>query len=179
MAWLQAFVILGSLGLVVLVLSLLLSDAVDGVLDLPGDLTLPALAAGLAAFGLGGALALGPLGLLLALVVGTAAAGTVGVAATAATRSILGRDQPPVRSSDLYGVFGTVVTRIPDGGYGEVVVPQGGSRVKLAAKAGQALASGTSVYVTEVLSATSVVVAPSTPTLETRPNLETRPGQED
>lgn len=160
------FVVVGSAGLVVLLLSVLLADAVDGVLDLPGDLTLPALGAGTAAFGFGGALALAPFGTYVAVLLGLVAATAVGTATAFATRALLGSTLAPVRSSDLYGVFGTVVTRIPAGGYGEVRVPQAGSLVKLSAKAAQPLAAGTAVYVTEVLSATSVVVTPTTPHLE-------------
>lgn len=162
-----AFVLVGSVGLLVLLLSVVLADAVDGVLDLPGDLTLPALGAGTAAFGFGGALVLRSTGTLLAVLAGAVAAVVVGTAAALATRALIGGDQAPVRSADLYGVFGTVVTRIPARGYGEVSVPQGGSLVKLSAKAEQPLPAGTPVYVTEVLSATSVVVTPTTPHLET------------
>ena len=43
-------------------------------------------------------------------------------------------------------------------GLGEVVLPQAGTRVKLAARSCEPIPSGTPVYVTEVLSSTSVAV---------------------
>lgn len=82
----------------------------------------------------------------------------LGAAALCLTRALIGGASGAVRSSDLVGVFGTVVTRIPTGGLGEIVLPQAGSRVKLAARSHEPVPAGTPVYVTEVLSATSVAV---------------------
>lgn len=147
------FLIVGGVGLLLLVGGLLLGDVLD-----PGDGLTPAIGAGLGAFGVGGALLLGPLGALLAAAGGAVAAVALGVAAYALTRALIGRDSPPVRTTDLIGVFGTVVTRIPAEGLGEVVLPQAGTRVKLAARSYEPVPSGTPVYVTEVLSSTSVTV---------------------
>jgi hypothetical protein len=91
-------------------------------------------------------------------VVGLGGAVVIGTAAFFLTRAVIGAPAAPVRTSDLLGVFGTVVTRIPVDGLGEVVLPQAGSRVKLAARSHEPVPSGTPVYVVEVLSATSVVV---------------------
>jgi len=147
------FLIAGGLGALLLVSGLVLGDVLA-----PGDGLTPAIGAGLGAFGIGGALLLGPLGALLAVVGGALGALAVGAVAYALTRALIGRDSPPVRTSDLVGVFGTVVTRIPAEGLGEVVLPQAGSRVKLSARSYEPIPSGTPVYVTEVLSSTSVAV---------------------
>jgi hypothetical protein len=154
------FLVVGGVGLVLLLSGLLFGDLFDGLLDAfdGGTGLTPALGAALAAFGFGAALVTGSLGLVLAALVGLGIAGVVGTAAFFLTRAVLGPPAAPVRSTDLLGVFGTVVTRIPPDGLGEVVLPQAGSRVKLAARSHEPVSSGTPVYVVEVLSATSVVV---------------------
>jgi hypothetical protein len=58
-------------------------------------------------------------------------------------------------------VFGTVVSSIPDNGFGQVRLPVAGSSVQLSARADEPLDAGTSVYVCEVLSGTAVVVTRS------------------
>lgn len=154
------FLVVGGLGLVLLLSGLLLGDLLDGLLEAVdgGTGLTPALGAALAAFGFGGALLVGSLGAGPAALAGFGIAAVVGTAAFFVTRALLGGPAAPVRSSDLVGVFGTVVTRIPADGLGEVVVPQAGSRVKLAARSHEPVPSGVPVYVVEVLSATSVVV---------------------
>jgi membrane protein implicated in regulation of membrane protease activity len=154
------FLVVGTVGLVLLLGGLLFGDVLDGVLDSfdGGSGLTPALGAALAAFGFGSALLTGSLGTGLAALAGLGGATVVGTAAFFLTRALIGPPAAPVRSEDLLGVFGTVVTRIPLSGLGEVVVPQAGSRVKLAARSDEAVPSGTPVYVVEVLSATSVVV---------------------
>lgn len=154
------FLVVGGLGVLLLVGGLLFGDAHAGVLDSldMGTGLTPALGAALGAFGFGGALLLGPFGLTLAVLGGLAGALALGVAAYGITRALIGADSPPVRTADLVGVFGTVVTRIPGGGLGEIVLPQAGSRVKLAARSHEPVPAGTAVYVTEVLSSTSVAV---------------------
>jgi hypothetical protein len=154
------FLIVGGLGLLMLLAGLLLGDLVDGGLDAlgVGDGVVPALGAALAAFGLFGGLLVGPAGMTLAVLGGLAGAAVLGLVALRLARVLIGGDAPAVRTTDLLGVFGTVVTRIPPGGLGEVVLPQAGSRVKLSARSSGPVPAGTPVYVTEVLSATSVVV---------------------
>lgn len=154
------FWVVGGIGLVLLLSGLLLGDLLDGLLEAVdgGSGLTPALGAALAAFGFGGALLTGSLGVGLAALAGLGGALVVGIAAFFLTRAVIGTPAAPVRSSDLLGVFGTVVTRIPADGLGEVVLPQAGSRVKLAARSHEPVPSGVPVYVVEVLSATSVVV---------------------
>ncbi len=162
------FLLVGGLGVLMLVGGLIFGELLDGVFHGPAEGLFGALApdaglsaaigAGLGAFGFIGALLLGPFGLLLAVLGGGVAALALGIAAISLTRLLLGAPPPPVRSGDLLGVFGTVVTPIPAVGLGEVVLPQAGSRVKLAARSHEPVPTGTSVYVVEVLSATSVAV---------------------
>lgn len=162
------FLLLGGLGVLLLVAGIVFGELLDGVLDGAAEGLLGALApdaglsaavgAGLGAFGFVGALLLGPFGTLLAVLGGGVAALALAVAALALTRTLLGAPTPPVRAADLVGVFGTVVTPIPASGLGEVVLPQAGSRVKLAARSHEPVPTGTPVYVVEVLSATAVAV---------------------
>jgi len=153
------FLLVGGFGLVLLLGGLLLGDllSLDGLVDL-GPITTPAVGAALAAFGFGGALALASVGVVLATVLGALAAVLLGAAAVLATQALLGSPTEPVRTAALLGVFGTVVTRIPEGGLGEVVMPLAGTRAKFAARSHEPVPAGTPVYVVEVLSETSVVV---------------------
>jgi membrane protein implicated in regulation of membrane protease activity len=65
-----------------------------------------------------------------------------------------------VRTADLVGKTGTVVTAIPAAGYGEVAVHHHGQRMKLNARAATPVAAGVAVVVTEVTSPSSVHVEP-------------------
>ena len=152
--------VVGALGVVLLLGGLLVGDALDGALDAfdAGPGVTAAVGAALAALGFGGALLAGPFGLLVGTLGGAVLALAVGTASYLLVRALLGGDAEPVRTGTLVGVFGTVVTRIPAGGLGEVVLPLAGSRVKLAARSHEPVPAGTPVYVVEVPSATSVVV---------------------
>lgn len=154
------FLVVGGLGLVLLLAGLLVDHGLDSVTDALGlgNGVTPALGAALAAFGLFGGLLVEPVGVTLAVLGGLAGAVVLGAAALYLARALIGGDSGSVRSADLVGVFGTVITRIPAGGLGEVVLPQAGSRVKLAARSHEPVPAGVPVYVTEVLSATSVAV---------------------
>jgi hypothetical protein len=165
----SVFIVVGVVGLVLLLVSLLLGDVLDGVfdaldLDTGGYLSGPAIGAFLAAFGFGAAVisyntdwgtggsALGGLG------VGAVIGGVVGLA----TRSLINMPtDAPVRAADLVGANATVVTRIPEKGFGEVTLVYAGQFMKLAARADGSLGEGTPVVVTSVLSSTSVVVMPT------------------
>lgn len=169
------FLSLAVVGGVLLLGGLLLGGHLDGHLEalsgaLPETpLTTPALGAALSAFGVAGALATSSgAGAAPAAGAGLLAAVVVAVAAAWLTRIVIGAETPPVRTPDLLGRFGTVVTRVPPGGLGEVSLAVGGARVKLAARTCRPTATGldpplpagTRVYVLAALSATCVVVAP-------------------
>jgi membrane protein implicated in regulation of membrane protease activity len=157
--------VVGTLGAVLLLGGLLFSDAVDGALDSAFDaldagpgLT-AAVGATLTAVGFGGALLASPFGLLVGTVLGLVIGAGVGVTTLLLVRLALGgRPDPVASSADMIGVFGTVVSRIPAGGFGQVALPVGGSRVHVSARSEEPLDAGTPVYVSEVLSGTAVVV---------------------
>ena len=88
---------------------------------------------------------------------GVVVGGLVGYATARLRR---GGDEATVRSADLPGQPGTVISAIPEGGLGEVSIVVAGHITKLNARAATALPSGTPVTVTAVLSATSVMVQP-------------------
>lgn len=159
MTW---FLVIGGIGVVLLLVSLVGGDLLDGI-DLGGDLFSGAALAGfLGAFGFAGALAAGAtddtgVGIVVGLVAGVVVGGLVGYATARLRR---GGDESTVRSADLAGQHGTVISAIPEGGLGEVSVVVAGHITKLNARAATALPSGTPVTVSAVLSATSVMVQP-------------------
>ncbi|MCT2541777.1 MULTISPECIES: hypothetical protein [Streptomyces] len=163
------FLGLGIAGIVLLVLSLIFDGVLEGlfggVLDglFDGLLSLPVIAGFLSMLGFGGAIVLGTTG--AGTVVATAAGVLAGLVAAWLTwkfsRALM-RDQTSVtpRSDDLVGTSGSVVTAIPAGGYGEVLLQLGGQPVKLAAKSAEPVARGTEIWVESALSSTSVAVRP-------------------
>jgi hypothetical protein len=163
------FIVIGIVGVALLLVSLVLGDLVDGITDLldfdaGGYLSGPAIGAFLGAFGFGAALIdyntdLGTGGSALGgVAIGLAVGGVVGVV----TKSLMDMPTDPTpRSADLVGAKATVVTRIPEQGFGEVTLVQAGHFMKLAARADGTVREGTPVVVTAVLSSTSVTVSPS------------------
>ncbi|MEU7701594.1 hypothetical protein ACF064_25855 [Streptomyces sp. NPDC015492] len=161
MGW---FLGLGIAGLVVLALSLVFDgvlEAVGGGLD--GLLSLPVIAGFVSALGFTGALATGAAGAgaVVATLTGIAAGTLAGGATWWFSRALL-RDggAPAPRGEDLRGTAGAVVTAIPAGGYGEVLLHLAGQPVKYAAKAAAPVGRGAEVWVESVLSPTAVTVRP-------------------
>lgn len=161
----EAFVVVGGLGVGLVVLTLVFGDLLDGLFegfDLAGGiLSTPVLGGFLAAFGLAGALTVGALGATLAALAGIGAGIAFGAAAFGFTRSVMRMptDATP-RTQDLVGRRGTVLSPVPDGGYGQVRVPHLGQQLQLSAKASEPLPAGLDVIVVEVLSSSAVLVAP-------------------
>ena len=159
-----AFLVIGGVGAVLLLISLVVGDALDGAFDaVGGDLLSGAALAGfLGAFGFAGALAYELSGsVAIAVGVGIAVGLAIGAAAgwvSARLRS--GGDESNVRTPELLGRSGTVINAIPSDGYGEVSVVAAGHITKLNARAVAPIAPGTPVVITGVLSATSVSVEP-------------------
>jgi membrane-bound ClpP family serine protease len=155
------FLVLGGLGVALLVLSLLGAE----LFDLDTLVPVEALAAGLAAFGFGAAIAAAaldarsPAPLLAAAGIGLLAAIPAGVLALRLVRAAqrMQTDATPNRD-DLTGALGVVVTPIPVNGYGEVRVSLGGQPVKLNATASDPIPLGAQVFVITAPSETSVVV---------------------
>ena len=159
------YLVLGVVGLVLISVSLLVGDLLDGVLDgLGADWFSTEVVGGfVSALGFGGAIAVqagapGPLSLLVGLVVGTA----FGAAAAWLTRLVRGgaTDGAP-RTSDVVGHEGVVISAIPgSGSYGTVQVRLGGHTLRFNAAADLELEAGARVHVTQVLSPTAVSVSP-------------------
>jgi membrane protein implicated in regulation of membrane protease activity len=94
--------------------------------------------------------------IVVGLAVGVLIGAAVGYGSAALTR---GGDESNVCSSDLAGRSATVVTAIPEDGYGEVSFTVVGHLSKLNARCPGGLPAGTPVTITSVLSPTSVAVA--------------------
>ncbi|HEX7168013.1 MAG TPA: NfeD family protein [Acidimicrobiales bacterium] len=164
MTW---FLVVGGLGLLIVLASLVLEDVFEGLFDAldidsgAGVFSTPVIGSFLAAFGFGGALVLGSTtaGPAVAAGAGMAAGITMGAIALAITRALMRMaTDEPFRLGDLVGKQARVVTPIPPSGYGEVVVSHLGQQMKLNARAERPIARGTDVVVLAVQSASSVVV---------------------
>jgi membrane protein implicated in regulation of membrane protease activity len=163
------FLVLGVVGLVLLLVSLVLGDVFDGIFDaLPSDVFSSAVIGGfVSAFGFGAALSQGlgastPLAVVVGVVVGAAFAWFAGWL----TRVVRGGgSDATVTTEDTVGRDAKVVTGIPQGGFGVVRVQVGGHSLQLNARADTPVEPGTEVYVTAVLSPTAVAVAPVHPEL--------------
>ncbi|MCX5296893.1 hypothetical protein OG898_10370 [Streptomyces sp. NBC_00193] len=163
------FLGLGIAGIVLLVASLVLDGVLEGVFDgaldglFDGWLSLPVVAGFVSMLGFTGAIVLGStgLGLGVATAVGALAGAGAGWATYRMSRALLrDRSGEAPRHGDLVGSTGTVVTDIPSGGYGEVLLRLAGQPVKYAATADGPLARGAEVWVTAAPSPTSVAVRP-------------------
>ena len=164
------FVVIGGVGVALVVISLLFGDLLDGVFEFAhfelsdGLFSTPVIGAFLAAFGFGAALLSGPVQLSPAWATagGLAAGVTLGGATLGLVRALMNMPTDPTpRTSDLVGSLGTVVTRIPADGLGEIAVTAAGQRLKLNARADGPVPAGTTVVVVNVTSSTSVIVAES------------------
>lgn len=172
------FLIIGIVGLVLLAVSLAIGDLFEGLLSgleaLSGDVFSSAvIGAFVSAFGFGGAIAQG-LGapMLITLPAGVVGGVVFGWFALWLTRLVRdgGSDSTPT-AEDAIGRGGTVLTAIPQDGFGVVQVLLGGHTVRLNAKADAPIEPGAEVHVTSVLSPTAVAVAPVWPADRTLPPL--------
>lgn len=157
------FLLIGAVGIALLLMSLVVGDLLDGLFDFGGDLFSGAAMAGfLGAFGFCGALAYDSSdNMLLSIAVGLVAGLIVGAGAGWISWKLKqGGDESNVRTGDLTGASGTVISAIPDDGYGEVSIVVSGHITKLNARAGAALSAGTPITITAILSATAVLVEP-------------------
>ncbi|MCV2396066.1 hypothetical protein OEB99_17270 [Actinotalea sp. M2MS4P-6] len=158
--------VIGGVGIVLLLISLLVGDFLDGVLEGVGPDALSGLAVAgfLSAFGFVGALTLDAgASSGIAILAGLGAGAVVGTGVgVASVRLMRGGDESNVRTSGLVGLAGTVVEAVPDAGYGMVSVVAAGHITRLNARAAEPLPSGTAVVVTTVLSPTAVMVARQT-----------------
>ncbi len=160
----MTFLVIGLIGLLVLGISLVAGDLLDGALDaLAGDVFSSAvLGAFVAATGFGGAAAqaAGAPG-LVAVPIGLVVGVVFGWFAVWLTRLIKdGGSDATLTTDDTIGRDGRVVTSIPEDGFGVVQILVGGHTMRLNARADLPLEPGTAVHVTSVLSPTAVTVAP-------------------
>ncbi|AZS84606.1 hypothetical protein ACIQKE_33755 [Streptomyces griseoviridis] len=166
MTW---FLGLGIAGVVLLALSVVLDGLLEGFFDglldgmFDGLLSLPVISGFISMLGFSGAIVLGTTGLgtLGAVAVGVPAGAAAGWAAYRLSRALIDDSSGAAPSgADLIGVAGSVVTAIPAGGYGEVLVRLAGQPVKFAARSESPVARGTEIWVDRTLSHTAVSVRP-------------------
>ncbi len=160
------FLIIGGVGIALLLISLLVGEHVDGVVDSLGGgdwFSGSSLAAFIGAFGFGGAIVLDQTGTMLwavlgGLVIGALVGAMIGYLFLRLRRS---QEGGAPTTSDLVERSGVVITDIPADGMGEIRILQAGHMTKLYARAPEPLRAGTRVTVTDVISATSVKVIPT------------------
>lgn len=159
-----AFLIIGAVGVVLVVVALLIGDVLDGVFHLDAldsDLfSLSSLAAFVGAFGFGGALGMALIdhagfAVVIGLVVGALAAWL----AIRLTKMLKSDDSAvSFRSDSMIGHSGRVVTAIPADGYGEISLSVAGHVRKFSAKSALPVEAGAEVWVSGILSPTAVEV---------------------
>lgn len=156
------FLVLGLVGLLVLAVSLVAGDMLEGAFDaLEADWISTAVVGGfISAFGFGGAAADGA-GLPWPVAVAIGAGAGVLVAWFAGWLTALVKDGPSdgtVSITDSVGQTAQVITAIPGEGYGVVRVVVGGHTLQVNASANLPIEAGTRVNVTGVISPTAVSV---------------------
>ena len=167
-----AFLAIGAVGLLVLVLALVVGEVGDlGHGDGDGPFSLPAIAAFVGGIGFGGAAVTalvpelpGAVTVLLAVLGGLLVA--LPLAAGAIRLSSALRDmptEPTLTSARLIGAQGVVVSGVPAGGLGEVRLSVAGQQLKYHARSEVALPAGTPVYVVDTPTDTSVEVVSTAP----------------
>lgn len=163
------FLIVGAVGLVLVLVALAVGDLLDGLLHLDalgGDLfSVSSVAAFLGAFGFGGALGLALFHHTLpAVAVGIVIGSLATWLAVKLTKTLKSDDSAAsFNSSTMIGHAGSVITDIPEDGYGEVRLNVAGHVRKLNARSAAAIPSGSEVWVSAILSPTAVEVVPVSP----------------
>lgn len=158
------FLVVGAVGVVLLLVALVVGDVLDGALEglSAGFFSTEALSGFLGALGFGGAIALETTGSTsIAVVVGLVLGVLLGWLAARASRFLHGDGEgDTVRTSDMLERIGSVVSAIPEGGFGVVSLSVGGHITRLNARSSVAVPAGTQVSVTQVISPTAVQVEP-------------------
>ncbi|SJN09243.1 SC66T3.19c, hypothetical protein, len: 169 aa; unknown function, weakly similar to TR:O32077 (EMBL:Z99119), YuaF, Bacillus subtilis hypothetical protein (174 aa), fasta scores; opt: 142 z-score: 164.3 E(): 0.08, 28.0% identity in 161 aa overlap. Contains 5x (V/L)(F/L)(D/E)G repeats near the N-terminus [Leucobacter sp. 7(1)] len=158
------FLLIGIIGAVLLLLSLVLDGIFDAFDFGDGPLSLTTIAAFTAIFGFTAFASVGAgMATPVAAVVGALAGLVGGLAAWWLTRLIRGAESTTALSGDdLVGSTGSVVLAIPAAGLGEVALTRHGERVSLSASAADPIPRGTAVRIVQVITSTSVRVEPIT-----------------
>lgn len=158
------FLIIGSVGVVLVVVALLIGDVLDGVFHLDAldsDLfSLSSVAAFVGAFGFGGALGLALIDHIgFAVVVGLVVGALAAWLAIRLTKALKSDDSAvSFRSDSMIGHSGRVVTAIPADGYGEISLSVAGHVRKFSAKSALPVEAGAEVWISGILSPTAVEV---------------------
>lgn len=160
------FLVIGAVGIVMLLVSLIVGEHVHGIFDALGGgdwFTGSSLAAFLGALGFGGAIVQELTGSTVLAVVGGILLGVIfgGLIAYGMIKLRLIDTGGAVTTNDLMDAPGVVLSDIPALGFGEVRVTRQGQMMKLNAKSAIPISTGTQVTVINVLSATAVVVEPT------------------
>ena len=165
----SVFLSLGVAGVALLALALIFDGIFEGLFHgvlgglFEGLLSLPVLAGFTAMLGFTGVIVLETtdLGAGPAAAVGAVPGAVAGWFAWRLSRALMRSETTRTpRSTDLVGTSGSVVTAIPVGGYGEVLLRVGGQPVKFSARSAVPLARGAEIWVEESLSSTAVGVRP-------------------
>lgn len=157
------YILIGLLGALLLVGSLVLDDVIDGLAPDLEFVSGPVIGAFMAAFGLFAWFASSGLGASSLPTVAVGAGGGLLLAGFTyrVTAALLNNptDATPTTST-LVGTAGHVVTPVPAGGIGEVLVTLGGVPTKYTATAAVDLATGDRIVVIALESATKLRVEP-------------------
>ncbi|UOQ56552.1 hypothetical protein MUN78_12830 [Leucobacter allii] len=157
------FLIIGIVGGLLLLVSLVLDGIFDAFDFGDGPLSLTTIAAFAAIFGFTAFASVGAgMSTSIAAVLG-ALAGLIGAAAAWWLSRFIrsAESNTSVSGDELVGSIGAVVLAIPENGLGEVAVTRHGERISLAASADTAIARGTAVRVVQTITSTSVRVEPA------------------
>lgn len=154
------FLIIGIVGAILLVLSVILDGLFDAFNFGDGPLSLTTIAAFTAIFGFASFAMVGAgASSTVAGIVGAVAGVAGGAVAWWLSRLIRSAESnTSISSEELIGSEASVVLAIPAGGLGEVALVRNGERVSLSATAANTIARGARVRVVQTLTATSVSV---------------------
>ena len=159
-----AFLIIGCVGVVLLLISLVIGDHLDGAFDALGSdvISGTALAGFLGALGFVGALVVDGTGSTgVAIISGLIAGVLVGLGVGwVSNRLRTGGDEANLNTASLVGRTATVLNPIPAGGYGDISIVAAGHITRLNARADEPVLSGSAVVITGILSPTAVLVEP-------------------
>lgn len=154
--------LIGSCGLVLLLVSAFVDEFLSGVFEAFDSDLLSGTALGglLTTLGFVGALVDSLTDdLLIATLTGLGAGVVVAAGVITLSRALArSANEHVVRTADFTGKTGTVVTSIPDGGFGQVNIVIAGHITRVSARAEEAVAQGQVVTVLSTLSPTSVLV---------------------
>lgn len=160
-----AFLAIGAIGVVLLVIALVLGDVIEGAVEGLGGgglFSTEALAGFVGALGFGGAIALGATGSTgVAVAVGIGLGVLLGWLAGWASKKLHdGAHSGATSTSQLVEKIATVISDVPADGFGVVSVSSGGHLTRLNARSSVPLAAGTEVSIVAVISPTAVQVEP-------------------